>query len=347
MKIHLFFGRIIFVLLVSGFSPFLNSGVKEVKLLFEAVEKADVLTVQKLLKFKPSLADCRYNSSPILWGLLQATRLENKVEKAKREDYAKIVGLLGKSATQFILHISPLHKKVRMLPSTYSLLRCYSEIDKALSVYQEKPKDYTPQTEGKKESIEKMVSLSNDVVVPFLKKTIEQALIFFDKELKKRAFAEIVFDSGIKDAKNRPLFWTLGARKLITTTVFFLELHTEETLLCRMDFNVLKSGPALRVYIAGLKSPQSERQNGYARLVLGAVIKAFAQVDKKVYVWLVAEPQYEDEHVKKMYLPRLIGLYKSLGFRVKNLTTGELFLWLVDGKVQEAWEPGALTCLQD
>ncbi len=346
MKIGMLFARMVLIGMLFGGRPVFssNNSLTQAKLFYEAVVKADVKMVHKMLKSNLSLIDCRYDGGSILGVVLQATVLEKVVSKSKLKDFAEIVGLLGKDAAAFKLRTKD--KKCYINPLKYSLLHCYPEIDKALLQFAKKPQGYIPKTGGKKEQIEKMVSLSIGVVVPFLKECLLEAVGLLNQESLKKLVVKEVFDSGIKDVADRPLCWTFGARRLIETVVFSIELYGGKTLLCAAEFAVVQKGSELRVEISKLISPEEERQNGYGRLVLGSLIKAFALVHNKIYISLIAEPQYDDDQERKLYLPYLISFYKSLGLRLHNLADSELFLWIIGGKVQLASEPGALTYLQ-
>src|SRR3989339_1504208 len=65
---------------------------------YKAVESADVEMVQKMIEIDPLLKTSLYKGNPMIWGVLQATRLKNKVVQPALKKYAKIIKLLGKSA---------------------------------------------------------------------------------------------------------------------------------------------------------------------------------------------------------------------------------------------------------
>src|SRR3989339_2220554 len=107
--------------LVCGPSLYALNKSDDNKKFYEAIETADVKTVQQMLKVNPLLSEASHQGKPMLWGVLHKTALKNVVTHIALQNYAEIVGLLGKSSTRFTIGSNSGYKK----PLLYSLLYCY------------------------------------------------------------------------------------------------------------------------------------------------------------------------------------------------------------------------------
>src|SRR3989339_377436 len=65
---------------------------------YKAVESADVVTVQEMMKTDRKIATSLYQGKPMLWGLVRATRLKNQVSESMLKKYARIINMVGKDA---------------------------------------------------------------------------------------------------------------------------------------------------------------------------------------------------------------------------------------------------------
>jgi hypothetical protein len=180
--------------------------------------------------------------------------------------------------------------------------------------------------------------------VPFLIKNVGQIFKYFcENPDVEKEFPIVTFDSGVKDSKNRPLSWKISGSKkqFMGVTCFSLELYTKKKVLCSLNFQMRIDGPDLCVFIGYFASDPDERQSGFGRVVLSSLITVFSKLHTRVYLALAAEPLLEKEEDQIRFSPILIAFYKSFGFRA-GLNERNLFLWIIDGKIQKASDFGAL-----
>ncbi|HBL98200.1 TPA: hypothetical protein DDZ86_00985 [Candidatus Dependentiae bacterium] len=313
----------------------LNTEDSAAKLMLKSVGLGDLKKVKLLLEIDKKLALISDSGQSLLWGLLRATRLKNKVEEAKLKDYAKIIKLLGENAAWSWI----MKKGDIMMPLDYSLENCYPIIDRQLLKFEPKPMYYTPKTKKQKEEIAKFAGTCAEGAALFLTEYMLKMLSVPEEKLGK-TFYEYSFYSLVKDSKGRLLTWVLrDNRKSLQDKNFSVKLLAGGTFICSASFKLSspKEG-GLGVYISLLETAISERQSGFGGIMIQALLKTFAKLDTKAIVSLLAHPMGFDERQSALFRPRLIHYYKTFGFSPMQYAPDILVMTILNGKILPTYE---------
>ncbi|HBL98196.1 TPA: hypothetical protein DDZ86_00965 [Candidatus Dependentiae bacterium] len=304
---------------------------------YKAVESADVEMVQKMIEIDPLLKTSLYKGNPMIWGVLQATRLKNKVVQPALKKYAKIIKLLGKSAA--CLKIKKVDSEP-FLPLDYSLRRCYSQIDKALIKFEQKPSSYVTKT-AEEFVLQNKVA---DKLVEELEFFLVNKIIAMDVSLRNSKFettAEADFITNLKDVKGRALSGKFTGNISVEGGIeqFSLSLYTSTIFLAKIEVEVnWQVGENMDVLVSALKVSKEERQNGFGGMMLDAVIKAICQLEKSAKLELYAAPSDVDKCDENLFFSRLVSFYKKHKFVPNKWDANDLKLTIEEGKVLPAYK---------
>lgn len=316
------------------------------EIFYGAVVTGDAPVVKNLLKIDASLATAYYAGKPMLWHLLRETRLKKKVGDLELKDYARIIALMGKNAAE--LQVSKVVGRDESLLS-YSLRRCYPQMDKALIKFEPKPEGYTPKNK-KKGGLNKVTESVVQELSSFFIKQINAVDYYFSNKGDKKP-ADVVFpelNSGgnsvvtvLKDIEGRTLSGRLEIELRSNSAVdeFYFKLFSQNQELSDIRFIIQRLSFGVDVFVEHLETVEGERQNGFGGMLLDALIKACSTLGKRVSISLYAYPiGCKNDVLAKMFLPILIHFYKQHFFMPGKYSASNLRLTIVDGKVLSGYE---------